>query len=142
MCWGPITECLVALNKRGENSHLLNKTEILLRLFGWLKTWTNFSVNHGLPSEVNGAKSPKTKSTIVEAAMIFPSTLKEKERGGSRGTQPQYLANKVLSRETTGQRIISNMKVKRVKHARKYLTLFKNSFGIFEPYQILGKQIF
>ncbi|CAH3164681.1 unnamed protein product [Porites lobata] len=29
------------------------------------------------------------------------------------------------------------MKVKRVKHARKYLTLFKNSFGIFEPYQIL-----
>lgn len=29
------------------------------------------------------------------------------------------------------------MKVKRVKHARKYLTLFRNSFGIFEPYQIL-----
>ncbi|KAJ7379442.1 Small subunit processome component [Desmophyllum pertusum] len=29
------------------------------------------------------------------------------------------------------------MKVKRVKHARKYLTLFRNSFGIFEPYQVL-----
>ena len=79
---------------------------------------------------------------MMEAAMIFPSTLKEKERGGSRGTQPQYLAKKVLSRETTGQRIISNMKVKRVKHARKYLTFFKNSFGIFEPYQVLGKQIY
>lgn len=75
--------------------------------------------------------------------MIFPSTLKEKERGGSRGTQPQYLAKIVLSREITGQRIIWNkMKVKRVKHARKYLTLFKNSFGIFEPYQILSKEIY
>lgn len=29
---------------------------------------------------------------MMEAAMIIPSTLKEKERGGSRGTQPQYLA--------------------------------------------------
>ena len=35
----------------------------------------------------------------MEAAMIFPSTLKEKECGGSRGTQPQYLAKKVLSRK-------------------------------------------
>ena len=78
----------------------------------------------------------------MEAAMIIPSTLEEKQRGRSRGTQPQYLAKKLLSQEITGPRIISNMKVKRVKHARKYLTLFKNSFGIFEPYQILGKQIY
>ena len=32
----------------------------------------------------------------MEAAMIFPSTLKEKERGGSRGTEPQYFAKKSI----------------------------------------------
>lgn len=29
------------------------------------------------------------------------------------------------------------MRIKRVKHAKKYLTLFKNAFGVFQPYQIL-----
>ena len=78
----------------------------------------------------------------MEAAMIFPSSLKEKERGGSRGTQPQYLAKKSIEPENNWPADNFEMKVKRVKQARKYLTLFKNSFGIFEPYQILGKQIY
>ena len=34
------------------------------------------------------------------------------------------------------------MKVKRQKTVKKYINLFKNSFGIFEPYQILGEYIF
>lgn len=45
---------------------------------------------------------------------------------------------------TSGLKIhtITKMKVKRVKGAKKIINFYKNSFGIFEPYQVLSKCLF
>ena len=33
----------------------------------------------------------------------------------------------------------ARMKVKRYKHARKVLSFYKHTFGVHEPYQVLGE---
>ena len=44
--------------KEEKNSHLLNKTEILLRLFGWLKTWTDCFCKSWLTERIQRRKNP------------------------------------------------------------------------------------
>ena len=88
-----------------------------------------------LPDEFRGAKRAKIARTKYKAAILCRVHARRERTSKITwhlSTAPRNIPISGLLPESLA------MKVKRVKHARKYLTLFKNSFGIFEPYQVLG----
>ena len=94
-----------------------------------------------LPNASNGDRMTKRAAHIVPTAILLSCTTeKEHHVAGVRISIAEGDWEELLG-TTTGQkcqRLSRKMRVKRLKTARKYLGFYKNSFGIFEPYQVLG----
>lgn len=103
-----------------------------------------------LPDVKTRPKRPKT-STKNSVAAIFVHAA-QRERQPRDQTFLYYrprmensgLTNKWIrdSSQSAGSLKRHNMKIKRVKGAKKIINFYKNSFGIFEPYQVLSKFIY